>query len=256
RPRRTGSGLSGRPLVLDGAEGLARGPPCATRGPDAQVSSVRRSPGPAANAQMSALCGRRPPHAVDLEGGADTLYARSAMSPERAHAPAAPAAGPSLTVVGASGLRAADSNGSSDPYCTCKLQGDNHRLFKTNIVRRSLNPTWNFFYALPDSTRGRVLKFEVWDHDAFTKDDFLGTASLLVSRNPCDASREFPLELRLVGESYMGNIAEGSLKLILRGLLPSDEAGPTGSVGGGCDDTRFAFGDVFRGFEELDEDQA
>ncbi|CAK0792593.1 unnamed protein product, partial [Prorocentrum cordatum] len=184
---------------------------------------VRRSPGPAANAQMSALCGRRPPHAVDLEGGADTLYARSAMSPERAHAPAAPAAGPSLTVVGASGLRAADSNGSSDPYCTCKLQGDNHRLFKTNIVRRSLNPTWNFFYALPDSTRGRVLKFEVWDHDAFTKDDFLGTASLLVSRNPCDASREFPLELRLVGESYMGNIAEGSLKLILRGLLPSDE---------------------------------
>ncbi|CAK0792598.1 unnamed protein product, partial [Prorocentrum cordatum] len=111
---------------------------------------VRRSPGPAANAQMSALCGRRPPHAVDLEGGADTLYARSAMSPERAHAPAAPAAGPSLTVVGASGLRAADSNGSSDPYCTCKLQGDNHRLFKTNIVRRSLNPTWNFFYALPE----------------------------------------------------------------------------------------------------------
>lgn len=102
-----------------------------------------------------------------------------------------------MTVLSASGLRAADVAGSSDPFCTCRLQGDGHLEFQTAVVKKSLNPEWNFRGPLSDGARGRVLEFEVFDWDRWTRNDILGKAALAISREPCGASEEFDIELPL-----------------------------------------------------------
>ena len=77
----------------------------------------------------------------------------------------------------ARGLRAADMNGLSDPYCKVALGA---RRVRTKVILESLAPRWDetFVFGRADFEaellRGEgLLKFEVWDQDTFT-DDFLG----------------------------------------------------------------------------------
>ena len=77
------------------------------------------------------------------------------------------------------GLRAADRNGLSDPYV--KLSMGDQRLC-SRIVKRTLAPRFDEdFYvraASLDALLGDRLDVEVYDYDAYTKDDLLGKCSV------------------------------------------------------------------------------
>lgn len=78
-------------------------------------------------------------------------------------------------------LVAADSNGLSDPYVVLKqISAKNEVLatFQTEKILKTLNPTFDASFAIPELEAGQTLEFEVWDHDIIGKDDFLGKVRL------------------------------------------------------------------------------
>ncbi|ODQ79516.1 hypothetical protein BABINDRAFT_161907 [Babjeviella inositovora NRRL Y-12698] len=80
-----------------------------------------------------------------------------------------------LEVLGAEGLMAADRNGKSDPYV--KLFLNNCEVFKSEKVKKTLDPTWNELVTLPIPSRSRSrLLLQVYDWDAMSDDDLLGSA--------------------------------------------------------------------------------
>ena len=82
-------------------------------------------------------------------------------------------------MVSAKGLRAADSNGLSDPYTVVHLGS---RTDQTRVIQENLNPEWHetFVYSADDIQAALMdhmpsLLFEVWDSDfGLVADDFLG----------------------------------------------------------------------------------
>eukprot|EP00966_Prymnesium_polylepis_P268254 6197201-Prymnesium_polylepis.1 len=94
----------------------------------------------------------------------------------------------------ASGLKAADKDGSSDPYVIVQLGGAKRR---TLAFRNSLDPHWDDVFEfegllLRDVVGGR-LQLKVFDTDAVGKDDKLGEVSVeltpLQTLDRCDFSR-------------------------------------------------------------------
>ncbi|KAH3678186.1 hypothetical protein WICPIJ_008904 [Wickerhamomyces pijperi] len=80
----------------------------------------------------------------------------------------------------AQNLMAGDSNGKSDPYAEL-LIGD-VTLFKTKIIKKTLNPTWNEGTTVPVPSRSRnFLKLRVYDWDRAGKNDLLGVADFDIS---------------------------------------------------------------------------
>ncbi|CAK9000533.1 Multiple C2 and transmembrane domain-containing protein 1 [Durusdinium trenchii] len=79
-----------------------------------------------------------------------------------------------VRVLEATGLRAADSNGLSDPYCLVSCRGTR---FKTHTVRRTLTPCWDEEFRF-SSVEGIETEDEVTitvrDHDRLSRDDDLG----------------------------------------------------------------------------------
>mmetsp|Transcript_53752 Transcript_53752/g.172293 ORF Transcript_53752/g.172293 Transcript_53752/m.172293 type:complete len:349 (-) Transcript_53752:226-1272(-) len=86
--------------------------------------------------------------------------------------------GLSVTVLSASGLRAADLGGKSDPYCVCQVPGRPQTRFKTHVIKESLDPVWNCQASIADYSPGDPLEFVVWDQDFGKSDDLLGRATL------------------------------------------------------------------------------
>jgi classical protein kinase C len=83
-----------------------------------------------------------------------------------------------LQVLHASKLRGADMGGSSDPVCKVSLGPFKAR---TRVLKHTLDPEWNetFIFVLePDALAVMgsvpVLSFEVWDHNNFAPNYFLG----------------------------------------------------------------------------------
>jgi hypothetical protein len=106
-----------------------------------------------------------------------------------------------LRVVSASKLAKADLFGLSDPFAVVHVVGADAcdweagtatitkrsvekggtMVGKTNVVSKSLNPTWaekknRFVGGMPEE--GGCLLVEVWDHDTFGGDDFLGEVTI------------------------------------------------------------------------------
>ena len=87
-----------------------------------------------------------------------------------------------VQVVSARGLRAADSNGLSDPYTVVHLGS---RTDQTRVIQETLSPEWHetFVYSADDIQSALMdhmssLLFEVWDSDfGLVADDFLGQVS-------------------------------------------------------------------------------
>jgi len=77
-----------------------------------------------------------------------------------------------IEIVEARNLKSADLNGFSDPYVIIK-----GTKTKTNIVKKTLNPTWNFSTELPISSFEK-LTFQIYDWDRFSTDDLIGEVSL------------------------------------------------------------------------------
>ena len=77
----------------------------------------------------------------------------------------------------ASGLRAADRGGTSDPYVKLKLGGAKRQT----AIMLSLNPRWDErheFSGTLGALAAEVLALYVKDHDAMSFDDLLGAARL------------------------------------------------------------------------------
>ena len=90
-----------------------------------------------------------------------------------------------LQVISATGLRAADFNGLSDPYCKVRL--GKHKS-QTKVIPETLTPSLNETFTFDADTVEQALlapsatvRFEVFDSDQLSLDDFLGQVNWFVS---------------------------------------------------------------------------
>ncbi|XP_037081873.1 multiple C2 and transmembrane domain-containing protein-like isoform X2 [Pollicipes pollicipes] len=85
-----------------------------------------------------------------------------------------------IVLVEAKDLMAMDSEGTSDPYVKLRLGAEK---YKSKVVDRTLTPRWleQFDMHLYDSG-SQILEIEVFDHDARSKDDFMGKTTVDVSK--------------------------------------------------------------------------
>nr|XP_027195435.1 uncharacterized protein LOC113790024 isoform X2 [Dermatophagoides pteronyssinus] len=73
-------------------------------------------------------------------------------------------------------LLAKDSCGTSDPYVKFMLA--NKIVYKSQIKYKTLNPNWDEYFVLPVDNICEPLILKVFDYDLFFMDDYLGTASI------------------------------------------------------------------------------
>uniref|UniRef100_A0A673A1Z3 Multiple C2 and transmembrane domain-containing protein 2-like n=1 Tax=Sphaeramia orbicularis TaxID=375764 RepID=A0A673A1Z3_9TELE len=66
-------------------------------------------------------------------------------------------------------------SGTSDPYVKFKLDGKT--FYKSKVVYKNLNPTWNETFSLPVKDLNQKMYIKVYDRD-LTTDDFMGSASV------------------------------------------------------------------------------
>lgn len=79
-----------------------------------------------------------------------------------------------VKIIKANDLRAADIGGKSDPYVVCQVKNRPRTKFKTDIVKKSLNPVWDHEHVVDAVALDDALEFQVYDHDLGKADDFLG----------------------------------------------------------------------------------
>lgn len=86
-----------------------------------------------------------------------------------------------IVIKKASNLRAADfslTGGKSDPYCTCEIVGRPYGQIKTSVIKKCLDPEWNYEGDLDNCRPGERLQFCVYDYDLVGNDDLLGRTTL------------------------------------------------------------------------------
>uniref|UniRef100_A0A3P9JGN7 Multiple C2 and transmembrane domain-containing protein 2 n=1 Tax=Oryzias latipes TaxID=8090 RepID=A0A3P9JGN7_ORYLA len=98
-----------------------------------------------------------------------------------------------------------DRCGTSDPYV--KLKVDGKTFYKSKVVYKSLNPVWNESISIPVRDLNQKLDIKVYDRD-LTTDDFMGSASVLLSELEMDKVHELSLPLEDPGslEEDMGSV--------------------------------------------------
>ncbi|CAK7205058.1 Tricalbin-2 [Sporothrix eucalyptigena] len=113
-----------------------------------------------------------------------------------------------VDVLDAENLPAADSNGKSDPYCKFDLHGT--EVFKSKVIKKTLNPTWNEFFEIPVPSRiGANFNLKVYDYDFADRPDFLGGAPIQLDQlEPFRAS-----EIRVPLDGKSGSVR---LRLLFR----------------------------------------
>mmetsp|Transcript_45571 Transcript_45571/g.105703 ORF Transcript_45571/g.105703 Transcript_45571/m.105703 type:complete len:883 (+) Transcript_45571:80-2728(+) len=100
--------------------------------------------------------------AEEMEGGEDVLTYDLAV-----------------TVEGVRDLRYGAADGLSlDLYCVVDVPGQG-LSFRTQVIRSSAHPTWNFSGVLHGFHDGEAVRFTVYDRTWCRKDDFVGRVSLL-----------------------------------------------------------------------------
>jgi len=86
-----------------------------------------------------------------------------------------------VKIASARHLRDADialGQGTSDPYCICRIVGRPETELQTQCVQNCLNPVWNFEGEIVDFGDNDILEFVVMDKDWLKYDDFLGKVTL------------------------------------------------------------------------------
>lgn len=82
-----------------------------------------------------------------------------------------------VDVLDAKDLPSADRNGFSDPYCKFELSGK--EVFKTQVQKKTLHPTWNEFFEVEIASRTAAnFICKVYDWDFASEPDKLGTAPI------------------------------------------------------------------------------
>lgn len=90
------------------------------------------------------------------------------------------------------GLVIRDRCGTSDPYVKFKLEGKS--LYKSKVVYKNLNPTWNEFFSFPIRDLQQQLHIKVYDRD-LTMDDFMGSSSVFLNKLELEKTIEMVLPL-------------------------------------------------------------
>ncbi|CAK6967412.1 multiple C2 and transmembrane domain-containing protein 2 isoform X1 [Scomber scombrus] len=85
-----------------------------------------------------------------------------------------------------------DRCGTSDPYVKFKMDGKT--FYKSKVIYKNLNPTWNESFSLPVKDLTQKLYIKVYDRD-LTTDDFMGSASVTLSDLGTDKVNELSLPL-------------------------------------------------------------
>jgi Ca2+-dependent lipid-binding protein len=106
-------------------------------------------------------------------------------------------------------LVAADRGGTSDPYCQVKVE---KQLFKTEVVKKSLNPVWNETFDFSARVTTKDLVFEVYDHDIIGGHDFLGGIEMDLCSLELDTAVQKPSWYDLTSLGRDEKVA-GSLRL-------------------------------------------
>lgn len=129
-------------------------------------------------------------------------------------------------IIKANGLRNADWDGKSDPYCMCVIPGkeppQGRSRLKTMAITDDLNPVWNFRDVMPGYKVGDDLQFKVFDED-LAADELLGMVQLPHDQFYPDG---FTGDLSLMDQK--GAEAEGTLSLAIH--VHKVRSGPRGRV--------------------------
>lgn len=124
-----------------------------------------------------------------------------------------------VTINSASGVRSADWNGLSDPYCICTVvpnlgspprKGSTQAKTKTRMF--TLNPVWDETFQIVGCMPGDSIIFTVMDYDMMRSDDYLGSAILRAAEL---TSGSFEGDLTLSDDGLHGRCPKitGSLKV-------------------------------------------
>ncbi|GMH42146.1 hypothetical protein BSKO_10065 [Bryopsis sp. KO-2023] len=123
-----------------------------------------------------------------------------------------------IQVINARGVLAMDASGTSDPYCTVFVGSSSRR---TSSIKKTLNPDWNetFVFHTDDvqHSRGRI-KFQVWDADDWSKDDFLGQAKVDLRQIMNNEGSEVTIELKR-SRNIFKHIGQISIAPLDRGTI-------------------------------------
>eukprot|EP01121_Diplochlamys_sp_Union-15-3_P003777 TRINITY_DN1371_c0_g1_i1.p1 TRINITY_DN1371_c0_g1~~TRINITY_DN1371_c0_g1_i1.p1 ORF type:complete len:291 (+),score=82.41 TRINITY_DN1371_c0_g1_i1:64-873(+) len=113
-----------------------------------------------------------------------------------------------VRVIGAHGLPSKDMNGYADPYCEVSV---NHQFVqKTHKIKKTLNPQWNVTFDLPvHNPKTDILHFTIKDWDRFSKDDPLGTGSLVLH----DLIRNVEKNISIPLKSVLNNRSAGTVNV-------------------------------------------
>ncbi|KPP77087.1 hypothetical protein Z043_103515, partial [Scleropages formosus] len=82
--------------------------------------------------------------------------------------------------------------GTSDPYVKFKIDGKT--FYKSKVVYKNLNPTWNESFSYPVQDLEKRLLVKVYDRD-LTTDDFMGASSIALSTLELNRTYEMQLQL-------------------------------------------------------------
>jgi len=124
-----------------------------------------------------------------------------------------------INIIKCEELPAMDSDGASDPYVKIDIEELRHKPLKTRVKKKTLNPSFNeeFIFEIERSLHRVTLRLEVWDHDRFKKDDFIGQmrTELLVSELPDECEDDVwtklgPKESEVVDFFQLGQFSYGS----------------------------------------------
>uniref|UniRef100_A0A8C9VST0 Multiple C2 and transmembrane domain containing 2 n=1 Tax=Scleropages formosus TaxID=113540 RepID=A0A8C9VST0_SCLFO len=85
-----------------------------------------------------------------------------------------------------------DRCGTSDPYVKFKIDGKT--FYKSKVVYKNLNPTWNESFSYPVQDLEKRLLVKVYDRD-LTTDDFMGASSIALSTLELNRTYEMQLQL-------------------------------------------------------------
>ena len=126
-----------------------------------------------------------------------------------------------LYIRNASGLKAADLNGLSDPYVKVRCLGTEQR---THVIHKTLNPQWGvrleFMPVMFDKLVAEGVQLEVFDHDKFNRDDPLGSVTVDLSALEGVASVNFDAKLPTQGTiTFSATWTEMAPRLRHQGVL-------------------------------------
>jgi len=105
---------------------------------------------------------------------ASKIVLSTSFMPNEGEGPSFRVANLLLTLHGAIDLKIGDINGFSDPYVWIYIDRETEPRYKSQIIKKTLNPAWEELVTLDRVLLGTKLTFMVWDYDHLKQDDFLG----------------------------------------------------------------------------------